>query len=151
MSVVEYNEEIAQWGAGTKRKLKLKVLQMVAHNGAGAKQQKVNVKKYMGEASRIDFDFPYYMVFVHKGAGRGYGGNKTGSFSKFTANYKGIGGVWSKHKTNSGSMGKMGTGKRQAKPWFNPVLEEQFPALAQLIANYHGEKVVLQLQKILIK
>lgn len=142
MSVENYNKDVNQWAGATKRKLKLKVMQLVAHRGPGLKQQKVSVKKYLGEASKIDFAFPYYMVFVHKGAGRGYGGNKTGLFTQSNGR---------KGKTNPNSMGRMGTGKRQAKPWFNPVLEEQFPALAELIANYHGQKVIAQLQKILIK
>jgi hypothetical protein len=48
-------------------------------------------------------------------------------------------------------MGKMGTGKRRAKPWFNPVLENQFPALAQIVADYKGDQVIVNMQKILIK
>lgn len=143
MSAVEnYNKEVAQWASATKRKLKLEVLRLVTSRGPGEKNQKVEVKKYMGEASKIAFAFPYYMVFVHKGAGRGYGGNKTGLFTQ--ANGR-------KGKTNPKSAGKMGTGKRQAKPWFNPVIEAQFPSLAETIATYHGEKVFANIQKILIK
>lgn len=142
MSVENFNKEVTQWGNATKRKIKLEVLRLVTSRGPGQKNQKVSVKKYMGEASKIDFAFPYYMVFVHKGAGRGYGGNKTGLFTQ--ANGR-------KGKTNTASMGKMGTGKRQAKPWFNPVLDAQFPELANIVANHHGDKVIANIQKILIK
>lgn len=142
MSVENYNKEINSWTSGTKRKLRLSALQMVVHKGGPGTKPKASVKKYMGEASKIDFDFPYYMVFVHKGAGRGYGGNKTGLFTQ--ANGR-------KGKTNTASMGKMGTGKRKAKPWFNPVLDAQFPELANIVANHHGDKVIANIQKILIK
>ncbi|RYG07794.1 MAG: hypothetical protein EOO07_26765 [Chitinophagaceae bacterium] len=142
MSVENYNREVGQWGNQTKRKLKLEVLRLVTSRGPGQKNQKVSVKRYLGEASKIDFAFPYYMVFVHKGAGRGYGGNKTGLFTRAKGG---------KGKTNLSSMGRMGTGKRQAKPWFNPVIEAQFPFLAEIIANYHGQRIIANIQKILIK
>lgn len=142
MSVESYNKQVRQWGGSTKRKLKLKYLQLVVKVGPGSENQKVDVKNYAGEASKINFAFPYYLVFVHKGAGRGYGGSKSGLFTQ-----KGGG----KGKTNRNSFGKMGTGKRVAKPWFNPVLEDQFPELANIVSAYHGDKVVLKLQKILIK
>lgn len=142
MSVESFNKEVGQWGNVTKRKLKLKVLQLISSKGPSSSQQQVSVKKYAGEASKIDFSFPYYMVFVHKGAGRGYGGNKTGLFTQKNGK---------KGMTNKGSMGKMGTGKRVAKPWFNPVLEEQFPQLAEIIADHNGVKILEKIQKILIK
>lgn len=115
---------------------------MILNIGPGHDQQKVSVKKYAGEASKIDFSMPYYMVFVHKGAGRGYGGSKTGEFTSL------LGG---KRKTNTSSLGKMGTGKRKAKPFFNPVIEQLFPQLADIIANYHGDKVMAKIEKILIR
>lgn len=141
--VDEYNKNVSAWTLETKRKYKVQIAQMTAkYSGKGYSEQKAETKKYAGEASKISFSFPYYMVFVHKGAGRGYGGNISQQFTKKDG---------SKGKTNLLSMGKMGTGKRRAKPWFNPVLEAQFPALANLVANYKGDKVVLQIQKILIR
>lgn len=142
MSVEQYNRDVSKWGNDTKRKIKLKVLQLVLNIGPGHQNQQVSVKRYMGEASKINFSFPYYMVFVHKGAGRGYGGTKTGLFTRKNG---------TKGTTNVSSMGRMGTGKRKPKPWFNPVLEQQFPALADLVATYHGGKAVANIQKILIK
>jgi len=139
----EYNKDVTSWGQGTRRQLKLTVLQLTTrYSGAGEKNQTVKVKKYRGEAAKIDFGFPVHMVFVHKGAGRGYGGSKTGLFTRSNG---------SKGKTAESSKGKMGTGKRVAKPWFNPVLEARFPLLADLVANYHGGKVILAMEKILVK
>jgi len=141
--VDEYNKDINEWTAETKRKIKREVLQLTArYSGKGYAEQKAAARKYAGEASKITFSFPYYMVFVHKGAGRGYGGNITGQFTRRNG---------SKGETNKRSMGRMGTGKRKPKPFFNPVIEAQFPALADLVANYKGDKVILQIQKILIR
>lgn len=137
-----FNAGVGAWGRETKRKMKLRTLQLVLHVGPGHDNQKVTVRKYLGEANRIQFAFPYYMVYVHKGAGRGYGGTKTGLFTRKNGG-KGI--------TRKSSMGRMGTGKRKPKPWFNPVLEERFPALAEIIADYHGGKVMADINKILIK
>lgn len=137
-----YNTEVSSWSLETKRKMKLRTLQLVLHIGPGHDNQEVKVRKYLGEASKIQFSFPYYMVFVHKGAGRGYGGSKSGLFTNKSGG---------KSLTNKSSMGKMGGGKRKPKPWFNPVLEERFPELAEIIAGYHGSKVMAKVEKILIK
>lgn len=139
--LTNYNKDVTEWTAQSRRKMKMEVLRMVLNIGPGYENLRSKVGKYAGEASKLTFDFPYYMVFVHKGAGRGYGGNKTGLFSKADG---------SKGTTSKSSFGKMGTGKRRPKPWFNPVVEERFPALADLVRNYHGGKVVLNIQKILI-
>jgi len=142
MTTAEFNQRVRAWGSGTKRKLKVKILQQVLNIGPGYNNQQVAVKNYAGEASKINFGFPYYMVFVHKGAGRGYGGSKSGKYTTKSGS-KGI--------TNRSSMGKMGTGVRKPKPWFNPVLEAEFPALADLVSTYHGGKVFPRIEKILIR
>lgn len=137
----KYNKDVAQWTSQTRRVMKNEVLRMVLNIGPGYENLKSSVQKYRGEASKLGFSFPYYMVFVHKGAGRGYGGNKTGLFTKKNG---------SKGQTSKSSMGRMGTGKRIAKPWFNPVIEKRFPELAQLVADYKANGVVLNIQRILI-
>lgn len=136
-----FNNDVAQWAAQSRRQMKMEVLRTVLNIGPGYHNLKSDVKKYHGEASKIGFSFPYYMVFVHKGAGRGYGGSKSGLFTKADG---------SKGETSKSSLGKMGTGRRKPKLWFNPVIEERFPALADLVRNYHGDKVILNIQRVLI-
>jgi hypothetical protein len=144
MEIQQYNAEVSAWSRNTNRKVKLEIARLILKTSTGTAQsmQKSAVTKYGGEASKISFSFPYYMVFVHKGAGRGYGGSITKQFS----NAKG-----GKTKTNTNSLGKMGTGKRKAKPFFNPVVEDAFPILADIIGTYHGDKVIAKIQKILIR
>lgn len=138
----EYNKDVSGWARGTKRKLKLKVIQLTTeYSGHSRTDLNTDVKKYRGEAAKINFAFPYYMVFVHKGAGKGAGGSKTGKYTKKDGS-KGI--------TNPNSMGKMGI-KRRPKAWFNPVIEERFPELAELVGAYHAGKVVLAINKIMVR
>lgn len=141
MSVQEYNRDIADWGRDTLRRTRNEVLRMCASKGLGVTAQSTGTKLYAGEASKIWFQFPYYMIFVHKGAGRGFGGSKTGLFTRADG---------SKGTTSESSKGKQGTGKRVPKPWYNPVIEERFPILSDLVATYHGEKVIINLQRVLI-
>ena len=142
MNTSEFNQDVREWTAAGRRKMKRAVIQLTTqYSGASQSQLKSSNKSYHGEINQIGFSFPYYLVFVHKGAGRGYGGNKTGFFS----NKRGA-----KTATNPMSMGRMGTGRRVPKPWFNPVIEEKFPALADLISTYHGGKQIDNIQRLLI-
>lgn len=139
----QFNQDVSKWTRKTKRQLKLEVIRStVIYSGHARKDLDAKVRRYAGEASKINFAFPFYMAFVHKGAGKGYGGSKTGLFTRTNG---------SKGTTNPNSMGKMGTGKRRPKPWFNPVVEARFPALEELVAVYHGGKVALNVQRILVR
>src|SRR3546814_11249373 len=105
--VQQFNRDVRGWTAGTKRKMKLNVVRMTAvYSGHAREDLFTRVRSYMGEASKIQFAFPYYLVFVHKGAGRGHGGFKTGKFTRADG---------SKGLTRRSSMGKMGTGQRQPR------------------------------------
>jgi hypothetical protein len=142
MSLVDqYNQDVSGWTRDSTRKLRNEVLRLVLNIGPGYNNLSGATKKYYGEASRIAFTFPYYMVFVHKGAGRGYGGFKSGKYTTATGG---------KRNTNQSSMGKIGSGQRQPKPWFNPVIEAAFPQLSEIVASYHGQKIMLNIQRVLI-
>lgn len=141
MTTEEFNQDVRQWSADSRRKMKNEVLRLVLNIGPGHDQLKSSTQSYHGEINRIGFSFPYYMVYVHKGAGRGYGGTKSGLFT----NKRG-----GKTATNPLSAGRMGTGRRIPKPWFNPVIEEKFPVLADLVAIYHGGKQLDTIQRLLI-
>lgn len=142
MNTNDFNQDVRKWSADGRRKMKRAVIQLTTqYSGAARNQLKTSTKSYHGEVNQIGFSFPYYLVFVHKGAGRGYGGAKTGFFT----NGRGGKGI-----TNPLSKGRMGTGRRIPKPWFNPVIEENFPVLADLIATYHGGKQIDTIQRLLI-
>lgn len=108
-----------------------------------AEQIRVGIKSYSGKGEnikykltgrdpigvykRIRFIFPRYMVFVEKGASRGHAGR--------------IGGRWTDKKgiviyTNPKSFGKMNTGARKAKEWFNSVIENFVNVLTDRLQQY---------------
>lgn len=79
-----------------------------------------------GVANRVSLSFSRHGVFMEKGAGRGYGGSK--------------GSVWydakgQRRTTNPQSFGKMGSGARIRKPWFNPMVENVLPLLEAQVAQ----------------
>lgn len=111
------------------------VLRLVLNVGPGYENFYADTKQYGGEINRIGFKFPYYMVFVHKGAGRGYGG--LASLKRF------------KDAGNSAAIWKqkrMGSGRRKAKPFFNPVIEAELPQLADIITDHKGQKAIDRIQ-----
>lgn len=83
----------------------------------------------------LSFKFPRTLIWTHKGAGKGRGGI-TGSVW-----YDNLG---IRHRTNPDSLGKMGTGGRQAKPWFNNTLEAPtgVEELATIVAEESGDAIV---------
>lgn len=142
-STEDFNRGVLKWAKNTKQKLQLNILRLTTTGTDYAHDHTdVKVRKFHGEASRIAFNHPYYMIFVHKGAGKGYGGSKTKLFTRADG---------TKGKTNPNSLGKMGTGKRKPKEWYNPIIEQEYPSLEAIILPYHGEKAINRLQKILIK
>ncbi|SDM40998.1 hypothetical protein [Pedobacter antarcticus] len=145
-----YNRDVRSWTKDVKRKLQLNILQMTSvYSGRAKKELESSVKNYAGLASKIGFTFPFYLVFVHKGAGRGYGGSGHQFGGNTVHQFTRRDGT--KKATNSTSWHKMATGKRVAKLWFNPVLEEKFPVLSNLVTEYHGDRVLQGLERILVK
>lgn len=107
---------------------------------SGSSVAKIKGKEKMsgGIIDRISFKFPRTLIWTHKGAGKGRGGNK--------------GSVWYdalgiRHTTNPESLGKMGSGGRVAKPWLNDTLEapEGVDELATIVAEESGDAIVNRL------
>lgn len=87
-----------------------------------------SVKNYTREqegiANRISLSFSRHGVFVEKGAGRGYGGSKGSTWYDSKGKRK---------TTNPQSFGKMGSGNRRKRPWFNPTVEMILPLLDEQV------------------
>ncbi len=88
-----------------------------------------------GIITSIGFSFPRTLIYPHKGAGKGIGGDKG---SRWTDKY-GI-----SRETNPASLGKIGTGSRVEKPWFNQVMEGAtgVDELATIVAEETGDAIV---------
>jgi hypothetical protein len=159
--VQEQNTAVKGWANMVTRKLKSSALQFqhgkagMVQRGTGTKYQRnedklvnsIGRKIYMasGLAEGIGFKIERHGVFVHKGVGRGYimeggiviRGYKTLSGIKKKANNSNRS-VASKQKTS-------GTMNRHPAPWFNPVLENTVPELADKIAVINADAVINEL------
>jgi hypothetical protein len=132
--VNQFNKDVKEWAEGTTKKLQMNVRMMVKNNVDLAESIHSNLfydKKHTKEVNQVGFSFLREGIYIQRGAGRGYGGNKGGS--KWTDRFGNL------KKTNPDSYFKMGTGKRHPIQWYNPVIERQLPLLADIVSNYAAE------------
>lgn len=137
------NADLRSWSEATKKDLRSTMNRLSIHE-TGELMKSVSYKMSMnyGQVNRIRLRFQRYGIFVEKGAGRGYGGSK-GS--------KWIDKKSSSHQTNSASLGKMGTGKRKAKPWFNPTMDTDIDKLSEVIVRDYGDIITANFSHFKIK
>lgn len=142
-AVKKFTEDVKRWSEGVVAALRLSAAQHTGISGVSlpvadrlAPNLKYYVKKdsyYHKEPSRIGFIFPRHGVYLHYGAYRGHGGF--------------VGSHWldrfgRRHDTDPASLGLAGKGERQAQDWFNSVLKQKLPELADIAANYCGDMFV---------
>lgn len=131
--VDKYNADVKGWGQNSLQVLRVSLAALnVRERGRLLAELKVRYSKRYGQVRSIGYQFPRYGVFVEKGAGRGYGGKKGSQWRTNGA----------RRRTDPASLGKMGTGRRQAKPWFNPIMDARVGALADLVVKHMGTAAV---------
>ena len=120
--------DIEQWAQDTTNALQGSLSAIGAvDSGEGRASIRNQVKHYSDGSSGISFKFLRRLVYIEKGAGKGYGGTKG---SQWRHNGQ-------KKTTNPNSFGKMGTGRRPARPWFNPVIRMQVRIIRREVAEYY--------------
>jgi hypothetical protein len=136
----QQNAAVKGWFASTFKLVKTRYMALITspkRSGDGLDHLKMNTKVHYGEVDQGSIAFDRYLVWVHKGAGRGFGGNKGSTW---------FGPNGEKKSTNPHSFGKMNTGTRQAEEWLNPVLEAEVPKLADIVAGFKADAAVKQIQ-----
>lgn len=127
----QFNDDVKGWSIDVTRQLRRNVRMLVRQDEELSGSIEPNIYNKNGEANRIGFSFAREGVYIHKGAGRGQGGFRGGS--KWTDKYGKL------KKTNPDSFYKMGTGNRRPIRWFDPVIEKNLPALADIVAEYAAD------------
>ena len=128
------NKGVRDWASTGLKEIKSSYNSKVGNRtGAGLKSLRFSTGKSFGEINRISFGLNRYLVFVHKGAGKGKGGAKGSSWINPTGK---------RVFTSASSLGKMNTGDRQKKEFLNPVLDKQIPKLADVVAGFKADQVV---------
>jgi hypothetical protein len=109
--------------------------------GASLDKLKGRTRYRDGIIDMVAVKFPRTLVWPNKGAGRGFGGAEGSTW----VNAMGI-----RKYTDPDSLGKMGTGSRQAKPFFNNYLDgaQGVERLADIVAEETGDAII---NNILIK
>ena len=129
----EYHKKIADWSKKAKATLQSGIRQQGISGTSLINSIKPKVYKTKNaDVGGIAFSFNRHGIYVHKGAGIGMGGQKGSTW----LNRYGI-----RRETNPESLGKLASGNRQAKPWFD-ALDNDLQELADIVAeNYAGKAI----------
>lgn len=135
-----FNKEVEQWQDAVSKQLKATISSRSLRI-ARELQPKAYTDKY-GLINRLGFSFPRHGVYIHKGAGRGQGG-LIGSKWSYLKRINGmeINTSIIRH-TNPASLGKQNEGHRQAYHWFDPVIKNRLPELADICMRYFDTMLI---------
>lgn len=110
--VTKLNDAIKDWTKKARKDLKAEEKKLKIKHSAGSNWQRTGYRHRSGVISRISFKMPRHAIFVHKGVGRGT------------------------------PISKVGQTNRRAKPWFNPVMDESIPDLADAVAEEQADLMI---------
>ena len=138
--LIAFNKEVEQWQDSVAQQLKASI-SLRSLRIANELKPKAYTDKY-GLINRLGFSFPRHGVYIHKGAGRGQGGF-TGSKWSYQKRINGIMINTSiiRH-TNPDSLGKQNEGNRLAYRWFDPVIKNRLPELADICTRYFDTMII---------
>lgn len=149
-SVARFNNQVSAWADKVEAQLKASAQTSFHHRAEDsslfphlADSIKSNLHKdktYKMEVRSVGFSLARHGVFMHHGAGSGYGGFIG---SKWTDAYGTL------KSTSTDSLGKMDSGNRKAVHWFNDVIERNMEELVGIVADYTLDMTV-NLNSILI-
>jgi len=132
-TLAAFHTQVEAWSKKATSALKSSVSALIENDIELSDSIRPNLysNKY-GEYNRIGFSFKREGIYVHQGAGRGFGGTKG---SKWI--HKGV-----VRTTNPESFGRMGSGGRTEKKWFDPTIKAMLPELADIVANYCADMAI---------
>ena len=135
-----FNKAVEHWANETTNRLKIIVS---ARSTRIPKELHPNLytDKY-GIINRVGFSFPRHGIYIHKGAGEGYGGyigSKWELLKKINGVEVSTGII---RHTNMTSLGKQNTGNRHAFKWFDPVIKQRIPALEKIVIDYFDTMII---------
>lgn len=145
LNLDRYNERIKSWATdalqgleNTGRGMNIVHREDSPSKGESLAKLKARFHTADGGIDRVGIKLNRSLVWTHKGAGKGRGG----SIGSTWLNEKG-----ERKKTNPKSRGKLGTGGRVAKPWFNTFMEGQqgVDELATIVAVETGDSIINQM------
>lgn len=138
--LTRFNQEVERWQNSVTMQLRAGII-LHSQRVARELQPKAYADKY-GIINRLGFSFPRHGIYIHKGAGRGQGGY-TGSKWSYLKMINGtpVSTGIIRH-TNPASLGKQNEGSRQAYEWFDPVIRNRLPELADIVTRYFDTMII---------
>jgi hypothetical protein len=113
------NQRIVGWSKDTLVELRSEINNLGIRHMANSRSPQAAEKslvartpKKAGLVERVSYIMPRHMIYVHKGVGRGT------------------------------KISQVGNTNRKAKPWFNPIIEKNIDALADIVAEELGSGIV---------
>lgn len=152
--IEKQNEVVAQWSSMVQRHLRgATVILQHGKDNSISRPAKAPVrteskletsitsipKQHYGITDRVAIKFERHGVFVHKGVGRGYE-MKAGMVTRTPQNLIGI--LKNKRMTVHEKINARSSIARQPYEWFNPVLEQSLPELADKLAEINADAVL---------
>lgn len=135
-----FNKDVERWADDVARMLRLKI-QGRSHTVAAGLHANLYTDRY-GLIHRVGFSFPRHGIYIHKGAGRGQGGWIGSKWEKLKeVNGVTVGTGIMRH-TDPASLGKQGTGNRQAYPWFDTTIRAHIHRLEEIALNYFDTMII---------
>lgn len=113
--ITQQNEAVQEWNRETFSQIRNRYMSLInspKRSGDGLDSLKYTLSKSFGEIYRVQYPFNRYLIFVHKGVGKGR---------------------------------PIGSNKVRPKPWLTPVLDEQVPKLADIVAAFKSDAAVKRL------
>lgn len=152
ISTAEYNAQASRWSADVKKLLKSSI-SMLSSKGKGdlLRSLRKQDKLHFGEIRKITFQFARHGIFWSYGLGRGYVrlDGKVVRGRSATKDEK----EYAKAKTRT--IGKVmydaSDINREPVDWFDEKLDERIPLLADIVAEYWGDKAMFQASKMKIQ
>ena len=139
--VVEYNNAINAWHNSVAAQLRATIASR-SMRIARELHPKAYTDKY-GIINQLGFSFPRHGIYIHKGAGRSQGGTIGSNWTKL----KNINGIEVstgivKHTNPNSLNASQDTGNRNAFEWFDPVVRNRLPELADIVTRYFDTMLI---------
>lgn len=136
----KYHKELERWQDDTL--LMLRASLGTKSEKMGASIRATAYTDNYGIMNRLGFSFDRAAIYLHKGAGKNYGGFY-GSKWTYIQQIRGVKidtGII--RHTSPDSLGEQGSGRRTAFAWFDPIIKKQLPQLIDISLKYWDTMIV---------
>lgn len=135
ITVDQFNDKVRGWSVSRRSGMSGRAPQSGVSKKAGDEPElkssiKTSVYKVYGVSAAVRFTFERHGIYVHYGAGRGYGGTNGSGWIVKDGKRK---------KTAESSRNKMNTGNRHGTDWFNVEIRTGIAELADIAQEYYAD------------